>query len=92
MTAKFVLLITGLPPGNDKIRGTLSTAEIFAPQKKNFFNLNFFFFFKSAEFIRKSGSPLIIIVFLSFLIPSHQIFDNLSSSELQHNKTNNLLC
>ena len=28
-------LEAGLPPGNDKIRGTLSTAEIFIPQKKN---------------------------------------------------------
>ena len=45
----------GLPPGNDKIRGTLSTAENFF-QKKLFFNLkkkNF----QSAELPRKSGSP-----------------------------------
>ena len=26
--------IAGLPPGNDKIRGSLSAAEIFVPQKK----------------------------------------------------------
>jgi len=35
---------SGLPPSNDKIRGTLSTAEIFVPQKKKKkINLNFFF-------------------------------------------------
>ena len=29
--------LSGLPPGNDKIRRTLSTAEIFVPQKKFYF-------------------------------------------------------
>jgi len=33
---------TELPPGNDKIHGTLSTAENFVPKKK-IFNLKFFF-------------------------------------------------
>ena len=32
------ILLTGLPPDNDKIYGTLSTAENFVP-KKNFFFL-----------------------------------------------------
>ena len=49
--------MTGLPPGNDKIRGALSTAANFVPQKK-IFNLGFFFFFKSVN-LRKSGSPAV---------------------------------
>ena len=52
-----LFLIAGLPLGNDKIRGILSTAENFVPQKKKKFNLKrIIFFFKSAD-PRKSGSP-----------------------------------
>ena len=42
----------GLPPGNVKIRGNLSTAENFVPQKIFFKKLTSKFFFKSAKFPR----------------------------------------
>ena len=42
------MAISGLPPGNDKTGGTLSTAENFVPQKK--INLKKQGFFKAAEF------------------------------------------
>ena len=49
------LPIPGLPPGNDKIRGTLCTAEIFVPKKK----INI----KKKNFNpQKSGSPVIIMI------------------------------
>ena len=55
--------LSGLPPGNDKIRRTLLPKIV--PQKNLFFfNLNFCFVFKSAEFPdpRKSGSPGLVTV------------------------------
>ena len=57
-----VLLFSGPPPGNDKIRGTLEMGKILILRKKS--NKTFdpqkcFLEIKSTEFLRKSGSPLL---------------------------------
>ena len=52
--------LSGLPPGNDKIRGTLSTAEIFVPQKNktHFLTSKIFFLIRGiSPDPRTSGSP-----------------------------------
>jgi len=46
---------TELPPGNDKIHGTLSTAENFVPKKK-YLTSKFFFFLNLQNFCGREAA------------------------------------
>ena len=52
--AHLIFLTKGLPPGNDKIRGTLSNTENFVPKQQNKINLKKGFY-KYGEFPRIRG-------------------------------------